>query len=176
MYAIKRFFISLFIIASFGAHPAVADSSKRIGDWKVIKGKFEGNEFCYAYTTPFRTKAYDGENRNTPYLLIANKGKNQLSFGLNSGFIIQADQGVTFGVNGKERLLDIKLNENAWTYSEIQDTEIINDMIEDGISIQVRSYDMKDDTAVDYYSLNGIKHVLKHLDTNCQEIQISSKQ
>ncbi len=173
MNAIKRLVILTLMFSLYGIDDAKA-SSKVFGDWKLVTNKFEGSNYCYAYTSPYRTKAFD-EQRESPYLILATKEKNAVSIGVNSGFVIDANQGITLRVNKEDHLLDAKLNKNAWTYSSIQDIAIINDMIADANSIEVRSYNMEGKTAVDYYSLKGILHVMKHLQTNCQGIQTASK-
>jgi hypothetical protein len=150
--------------------------TKMAGDWKVIKGEKEGINFCYAYTVPFRTKAFDGDFRNHPYIILETKGASEVSLGVNSGFVIDGGKGYTIKVNDTVHLMNIKLSQNAWTYSAPQDTRILNDMIEDGHFVEVSSYDNKDHIAVDYYSLKGFTQALKHLYTNCEGIQKPSQQ
>ncbi len=174
MSAIKRLVIFASILSIFGISDAVA-GNKQVGDWKIVAGKLEGKNFCYAYTTPYRTKAYDGQNRTRPYIILANKGKNSVSLGVDSGFVIDAKQGVTLSANGEIHLLDVKLNKNAWTYTATQDVSIINDLVQSDGNVEIRSYDMDGKAAVDYYSLKGILHVLGDLKTNCQVTQTVSK-
>jgi hypothetical protein len=174
MYAIKRFLAFIILAITLGISSANAATSKMIGDWKVVKSSFEEQSYCFAYTTPFRTKGLI-EERNDPYLILVNKGKNAVTLGVAPGFLINGDQGVTVGLNNKEYLLNVKLDENAWTYSENQDASIINDMIIDAEILQTRSYTSDVKPAVDYYSLKGIQTVLKFLSSNCQEIQTASK-
>ncbi len=172
MSAIKRLVILTLMFSLYGLEAAAA--SKTVGDWKIVTNKFEGSSYCYAYTTPYRTKSFD-EQRENPYLILVTKEKSAVSIGLNSGFVIDAKQGITLSVNKEEHLLDAKLNKNAWTYSSTQDVAIINDMLADAISVEVRSYNMEGKTAVDYYSLKGILHTVNYLQTNCQGIQTASK-
>ncbi len=174
MYAIKRFLVSVILLTMLGINPAIATTSKMAGDWKIIKGSFDNESYCFAYTTPFRTKGLV-EERNDPYIILVNKGKNAVSFGVSPGFIVNNEQGVTIGLNNKEHLLNVKLDEYAWTYSENGDVEIINDMIEDSYVLQTRAYNPDVKPAVDYYSLKGIQTVLQYLSSNCQEIQTASK-
>ena len=174
MSAIKRLVIFASILSILGISDAFA-GTKQTGDWKIVTGKHDGENFCYAYTTPYRTKAYDGLNRSKPYIVFANKGKNSVSLGVDTGFVIDANQGVTLSVNGEIHLLDVKLNKNAWTYTATQDVSIIDDLIQSDGNVEVRSYDLDGKTAVDYYSLKGILHVLRDLKTNCQGIQTVSK-
>lgn len=182
MYAIKRFLISLFVFSVFTIYGNSAfaeedfnNTTKQFGDWMVVKSGAGVNEFCFAYTSPFRTKGFTGEYRKPPYMILSNKGRGEVSLGVNSGFIIDAQKGFTITVNERAHLLDVKLNENAWTYSSFQDTAILDDMIEDARFVEARSYDNKDHIAVDYYSLNGFIYAFKHLSTNCVGIQKSSE-
>jgi len=176
MYAIKRFIITMMFLCVTPFLSANAESGvgENIGDWRIISGQEKGKNYCYAYTTPFRTKAFDGDFRGPAYLILVSKSPKEISVGVNPGFIVDKHKGFTMKVNGRVHLLDLKLSQNSWTSSAFQDVAILDDMIEEDNFIEVRSYDMKDHVALDYYSLKGFPNVYNKLTTSCHQIQKAS--
>ncbi|MFI4983823.1 MAG: hypothetical protein ACHP6I_01345 [Rickettsiales bacterium] len=161
MRAIKT--LMLLLICS----PAVAEEQMAtFGDWKVLVPVFSSSKSCYAYTTPFRTKALEG-SRDNPYMIITYRGPHMYSLGINAGFPLSGFKGFTLFANNRTHLLDVKIVTNAWTYSSAQDVAIIDDLIRERDFAEVRSYDQKDKTALDYYSVRGLTTVLQYFDKNC---------
>lgn len=159
--AIKTLLLLLICLPAQAAGPVAT-----LGDWEVFAPVFSGKKYCYAYTTPFRTKAFDA-NRQNPYMIITYKGPEMYSIGLNSGYLLSSYKGFTVTTNDHTYLLDIKLITNAWTYTSNQDVAIINDLLIDNEFAEVRSYDTSDKTAVDYYSTEGLLTVIQYFEKNC---------
>ena len=139
---------------------------KTFQDWEVYHQISNSTTKCYAFASPYRTKAFEGV-REAPYLIISFKGKMQYSISLNPGFLIDKNNEIILKTNNRSYLLNSALPNYAWTYSSMQDKAIIEDMIKDGRSLSVRSYNVSDDTALDFYSLKGMTEALKYMEENC---------
>lgn len=135
-------------------------------DWEVYHQIFNNNVQCHAISSPYKTKAFDGV-REAPYLIVSFKGRNQYTISLSSGFFINKQSGVILQTNNRSYLLNSTFPRAAWTYSSSQDAAIINDIIKDGRSLSIRSYDLSDDIALDFYSLKGILEALQYMEKSC---------
>lgn len=159
--AIKTLALLLICLPALAAEPAAT-----FGDWKVFTPVFAGKKACYAYSSPFRTEAFDTARQN-PYMIITYSGSRMYSIGINSGFLLSNSKGFTLTANSHAHLLDVKLLTNAWTYSSEQDVSIINDLLEESDYAVVRSYDTVDKTALDYYSVYGLQTTLQYFEKHC---------
>ena len=160
--AIKTLLLLTICLPAYAAEPVAT-----FGDWKVFSLPSAGKKYCYAYTTPFRTKAFDAERQN-PYMIVSYKGPKMYSIGINSGYLLNSYKGFTMATNNHTYLLDLKLLTNAWTYSSKQDVAIIDDLLSSNDYIEVRSYDSTDKTALDYYSTSGLLTVIQYFEKHCQ--------
>jgi len=162
------FILSIFIFAmSLQASSAKEDKYVKYGDWNVFQSETDGDPHCVAYAKPYRSTGSIFE-RNSPFMVISNRGQSDNSIGVHPGYGIAGEKGFTITVNRKSYLLDIKLAANAWTFTDKEDVTLLNDMLEDGRYIQIRGYDKVGNVSVDYYSLRGLSYVLQHLNNNCE--------
>lgn len=167
MVAIKKTFLVAFIVLLAISGSASATTSKmRIGDWNVVKTDDGIEKHCIAYSKAFRSKG-SSVIRNEPFAIIEYKGHKQYSFGVNPGYAIDVQKGVVVKVDDRARLIDVKLAYNAWTYSEVQDVHLINEMLKNQRFIKVRSYNINGESAVDYYSLRGLTNLVNYFETRC---------
>ena len=93
--------------------------------------------------------------------------RNENTIGVKPGYNIAGEKGFTVTVNRRSHLLDIKLTENAWTFSDKQDVVMLNEMLDDGRSVKIRGYDHAGNVSIDYYSLRGLNYVLQYFNNNC---------
>jgi hypothetical protein len=139
---------------------------KKFDDWTAVSSIKDGNNYCYAYVTPYRTKVFTGV-RDQPYLLIVNKGYKEFSIGVSPGFYLSKTKGFVIKTDSRAYLMDVRVYENAITFSSAEDVSIINGMIKDGRYVEVRSYSGDDndkvDLAADYYSLKGFTRAMQFL-------------
>lgn len=167
MVAIKKIlFLSMLGLILSTSSSYAHSNLVRIGDWNIIRETKNNKHSCIAYSTAFRTKGSTFD-REKPYAVIENKGKKEYSVGINPGYTIDIQKGMTVKMNRKSRLLDVKLAKTAWTFSAAQDSFLLNDMLKNQKFMTVRSYDDKDNVTVDYYSLRGLVNVINYFDGHC---------
>lgn len=167
MVAIKKILFLSMVGLILSAQSSYAHSSiVKIGDWNIMRETKNNKHSCVAYSTAFRTKG-STLDREKPYAVVENKGKKQYSVGISPGYTIDVQKGVTVKINNKSRLLDVKLAKTAWTFSEVQDSKLLNDMLKNQKFMTVRSYDQQDNVTLDYYSLRGLVNVINYFDARC---------
>jgi hypothetical protein len=162
----RLLFTLLFLLSSLAIQANAAESIAKFSDWQIFKAEKDGTEICYAYTTPFRTKGYEG-NRPSAYLLVEKMGPKSFTIGVGIGFNIDHSKDITITTNNTSRMLDDDLTNFGWTFSSNQDVHLINDMVVDGELLEVRSYGTDGQAALDYYSLIGFQKSLNYMNTNC---------
>jgi hypothetical protein len=157
--SLSAFLLTIITISSANASNEV----EHFNGWTAVKDVQSAVPYCYAYTTPYRTKVYD-DIRDNPYLLVTRKGKDEYSIGVSSGFLLSKDKGFTLKTNSRTHLMNIKSGQNAITFSSIQDMAILDDMIYDNRLVEVRSYTLiNSKVAIDYYSLKGFIPAMRFL-------------
>ncbi len=140
--------------------------AKTFQDWNVYHQISHNSIKCHAIISPYRTKAFEGV-RESPYLVISYKGHMQYTISLDSGFVVDQQNGIILKTNNRSYILNAALPRTAWTSSSVQDKAIIEDMIKDSRNFSIRSYNTSDDTALDFYSLNGLALALQYMEKNC---------
>lgn len=155
------FFISLLLLSPFvKAHE---EEHLRYGDWNIMHNS---DNSCAAYTKPYRSTGSVFE-KNEPFIVIKNVDKNENTIGVHPGYNIEGKKGFTITVNRRSHLMDIKLSENAWTFSDKQDDLLLNEMLQDGRNVMIRGYDKKGNVSIDYYSLRGLNYIINYFNDHC---------
>ena len=145
----------------------IQKEQRNIGNW-IAYIKQDGNKkVCYAYSNPVQTRLYEGE-RKPPYVNINYLGGKGMTITAYIGYEITTKYPVTINIENKGVNLNNISRDYAVTYDSSQDMYLINLFIkttEDYFT--VKSYKDKDNVALDYYSLSGLKEALKFLEKKC---------
>ena len=140
---------------------------RNTGNWITHIEEKGNKKICYAYSNPVQTRLYEG-TRAIPYITINYlKGKG-MTITVYTGYEIMDNHPVTINIENKNVDLNNVFRDHAVTYGSSQDIYLINLFIkttEDHFS--VKSYKDKNNVAIDYYSLSGLKEALKYLENNC---------
>ena len=153
-------------------HFAKAENIKKeqrnIGNWIAYIKQGSNKKVCYTYSNPAQTRLYKGE-RNTPYVNINYfADKEGMTITVYTGYEMTESYPVTINIGNKSVNLNNTFRDYAITNDSSQDVYLINLFIkttEDHFS--VKSYKDKDNVALDYYSLSGLKEALKFLERKC---------
>lgn len=147
---------------------AVDKELKKFDSWLVLEGQEKNKKYCYAVSTPFETRAYYSQITRYPYILIVYVAPNRFTIGIDSGYVLDHNNEVSITVANKKRSLAVlPMYKNAITYSSVEDSYLIDDMIESEGEISVESFGTEDRRAVDYYSMKPIKQVLNYMINKC---------
>lgn len=140
----------------------------KVGEWGVLKGQEEGMQYCYAISVPTETRAFYSDYPRAPYLLVVYVSPDRFTIGVDSGYVLDKQKGVMVTLSDRTRLFNIvNVYHSARTYSSLQDSAIIDDMIESEGEMIVESFGTENRKAIDYYSLKPVKQVLSYMINNC---------
>lgn len=140
---------------------------RAFNDWAVYKKIEKYKTTCYALTPSYRSKSYNGI-RDLPFLAVAYKGSRQYSFTIQPGYEINREYGMILKTNGKNFRLNVLRPGYGFTYSSVQDKTLINNILQDGRTLSIRSYDLQANTSLDFYSLRGFSAAMRFLERNCE--------
>lgn len=139
---------------------------KTFSYWSVYYELKKNNIMVYhAISFPNSTKVYSGL-RNTPYIAVTYLSPRMYTISMYSGFIIDTRSPLILRVDDKTYTLHTLHDSFGYTYSSVQDIELINDFIKNSCNtLEARSYDATSALAVDYYMLFGLKEALLYIDS-----------
>jgi hypothetical protein len=137
------------------------------GDWSLYNSVVGSEKQCYATAQPYRTKSFVGI-RETPWLSVRFVGYNKFTVSASAGFTINHKSGFVIESDAGDKISLLTLqNGRIWSYSNKQDMHLINMLMRGDKYFTTRSYAYNDQTALDYYSLEGFNEVLKYMNKNC---------
>lgn len=138
------------------------ESIKVFGEWGMINYP----SMCFAFNHPYKTRNFEGF-RNKPYVLIKYIEKDRFSLNIRPGFKVNQEKSVLLTIGTKTHMLKNLDFYNAITFSADQDIKIINSLLTEADYFKVESFSSSDRTAIDFYSLDGLKDALHYMNHNC---------
>jgi len=158
--------LSIFFIVFIYANMAYAEQLRKMAafeDWVVFKStNLYQDPICYAIATPYRTRAFDGL-RDLPYIAIKQEKSGEFMISATPGFSMNKKLPVEIGVGIKKFDLARRTTEFTWTDSYIQDNTLIENFLQNNDFFTMRTYSKENKTALDYYSLHGLKNALNYM-------------
>ncbi|MFN5382225.1 MAG: hypothetical protein ACK5WS_03835 [Alphaproteobacteria bacterium] len=134
-------------------------SGIRFGDWYFFK---DSDKSCYIYTEAKRFKG-EVDDVEEAYLYVKGMAKDQYSIGVDPGVDMEVHGPLRIKIDNRERYLDIEKGRNGSTYSSLQDTVLINEMIMSTSYLKVYAMNYDNQSIVEYYSLKGFNAAMKRL-------------
>ncbi len=153
------------------AIPEEANVQKKLGqfaNWVAVKGSHEGEEFCYAYSIPSSSFSNNAQAHRNSYFLVVWHGKNQFSFSTHLDFQISKKYPIFLNINDNEVFLKNSAPFNGITYSSMQDSQILKELIENSNIFKIKTWDIYGQVNTDYYKTDGLLKGLSLMQNNCK--------
>lgn len=142
--------------AKHAKHKAI----ESFGDWKVVNNP--KNQGCFIYTVAQRTRGKtDIEDR--AYIYFKKVGYKSYTFAVLTSAPAKKSKGVILETDQRYWELQHSLTQNAWTYSSVQDVDLINELMLSKQSVRVKYYDEDENGVLEYFSLKGLPAAYKAL-------------
>ena len=136
-------------------------------DWVLYESLKGNKKECHAMSLPYRTRAFYGV-KSQSWVALNFVAYNTFTVSAHSGFDIDHNAGLLINVDtGAKISLETLDNGQIWTYSSVQDAQLINALMHGNAYFTTRSYTVTGQTALDYYSLKGFNNIIKHMNKNC---------
>lgn len=156
-----------FYFTYFAEAQNIKKEQRNIGNWIAYIEQNGNKKVCYTYSNPVQTRLYEGE-RKSPYFNINYFDGKGMTITVYTGYEMTAKYPVTINIENKDVNLNNIFRDYAVTYDSSQDMYLINLFIKTNEDhFFVKSYKDKDNVALDYYSLSGLKEALKYLKNKC---------
>lgn len=163
--------IALIVICTLSSNYSYAEQLRKMAsfqDWVVFKSTslYQDPVVCYAMATPYRTRALDSL-RDLPYFAIKQEKSGEFMITTTPGYSLDKKLAIEITVGDKLFNLGRRSSEFAWTDSRIQDQTLIDNFLKNNDFFTVRTYSRDNKTALDYYSLHGLKDALSYMKNRC---------
>ena len=166
IFNIFLYFLSLYFI-SFAEAKDIKKEQRNAGNWIAYIEKKGNKKICYTYSNPVKIRLYQ-EERGIPYVNINYLDKKRFTITVYVGYEIATNYPVSINIDNKKIALKNISQNYAITYDSSQDTYLINLFVKSmSDHFVIKSYKDKDNLAIDYYSLSGLKEALKYLENKC---------
>lgn len=130
------------------------------GSWKLVNNP--NNQGCFIYTVAQRTRGKtDLDGR--AYIYFKKVGYKSYTFGVLTSAPANKSNGVVLETDQRYWELQHSISQNAWTYSSVQDVDLINELMLGGSYIRVKYFDEGGEGVLEYFSLKGLQAAYKAL-------------
>ncbi len=160
------FYIAVLLCCFDTANAVNFNEMKRVRSYHAWDVYIDAEKGCHAISKPVESKAFNGI-RNIPYIVMSYHKLDRYTFSMYAGYALNQSKEPSAIINNKTFALRLNREFFAYTYDSSDDVEIFNNAIADGKYIKIRTYSVNNETALDYYSLQGFLKAARFMQKKC---------